>query len=114
MLRRQKRRDPAEPDAGLYDTREGTVTGRKFKIGQLVNYFGRTVFGELSRSDGIKRTSDMTPQQVAHKTTAPYEQKATSMKTTSQCFTSRGRGSSFTSCVIEHSSAFGSTTPSPA
>jgi hypothetical protein len=25
----------------LYDTRERTVTGRKFKIGQLVNYLGR-------------------------------------------------------------------------
>ena len=25
----------------LYDTRERTVTGHKFKIGQLVNYFGR-------------------------------------------------------------------------
>ena len=25
----------------LYDTRERTVTGHKFKIGQLVNYLGR-------------------------------------------------------------------------
>ena len=30
----------------LYDTRERTVTGHKFKIGQLVNYLGRDrVFG---------------------------------------------------------------------
>jgi hypothetical protein len=25
----------------MYDTREGTVTDHKFKIGQLVNYLGR-------------------------------------------------------------------------
>ena len=25
----------------LYDTRERTVTGHKFKIGQFVNYLGR-------------------------------------------------------------------------
>jgi hypothetical protein len=34
----------------LYDTRERTVTGHKFKIGQLVNYFGRDVPPAFIRS----------------------------------------------------------------
>jgi hypothetical protein len=39
----------------LYDTREGTVSGHKFKIGQLVSYLGR------ERASGAYRITQLLP-----------------------------------------------------
>jgi hypothetical protein len=39
----------------LYDTRERTVTGHKFKIGQLVNYLGR------DRAYGVYQVTQLLP-----------------------------------------------------
>jgi hypothetical protein len=39
----------------LYDTRERTVTGHKFKIGQLVNYLGR------DRAPGVYQVTQLLP-----------------------------------------------------
>ena len=39
----------------LYDTREGTVSGHKFKIGQLVNYLGH------DRAPGVYQVTHLLP-----------------------------------------------------
>ena len=47
----------AKSGEALHDTREGTVSGHKYKIGQLVDYLGR------ERASGVYQITQLLPPQ---------------------------------------------------